>query len=103
MKHRLDSIAILPASKMAAVIYAVIGLCFVPIGCVVLALDPQDPAALMIAALYLFFPLIYLIAGFIGAAITTWIYNLAAKHIGGLEFEFEPIDPSQSEALAEGD
>ncbi len=38
------------------------------------------------------YPLLGLVAGFIGGFIMAWVYNLVAGRIGGVELEFEEDD-----------
>jgi Ca2+/Na+ antiporter len=37
----------------------------------------------------IFLPLFYGVLGFSVGAFTAWVYNLAAKHLGGLELELD--------------
>jgi hypothetical protein len=34
-------------------------------------------------------PIIYGVAGFVAGIFSSWLYNLAAKHFGGIELEIE--------------
>jgi hypothetical protein len=42
------------------------------------------------------FPIMYGLMGFIGGAIGALIYNLAARFVGGVKFEFEGVMPGYS-------
>ncbi|MEX0899834.1 MAG: hypothetical protein WD081_03995 [Gammaproteobacteria bacterium] len=39
--------------------------------------------------LVLVFPVFYLVMGYIWTALSCWIYNLLAPHVGGFEYEAE--------------
>ena len=43
-------------------------------------------AGIGIAAIFIF-PIIYGVCGFIGGLISAWLFNLAARFVGGLEIE----------------
>ncbi len=51
----------------------------------------QDPGMAWIAGMgalaIVALPILYGIAGFIGGAIYAWIYNLAARFVGGIEID----------------
>jgi hypothetical protein len=94
MKIQIKNISIVQTSKVVAILYAVFGLIFVPIGCCVITigLSTQESQLTVAGITYLFFPLIYLIFGFLAMAFLFWIYNLIAGRLGGIEFEMEEIE-----------
>lgn len=104
MKRRLKRIEPIQAGKVLGVLYAAMGLIFIPF--VVLAgvagafaqhaQQAQNvggpPAALMTGIMLgfgIFMPVIYGVMGFIFGIIMAAIYNLTARWIGGIEVEVE--------------
>jgi len=104
MKRRIKWIAPLQAGKMMGVLYACLGLIFLPF----IALAgvagafaqhaqqaqnaPGPPAALMAGIMFgfgIFMPIIYGVMGFVFGIIMAAIYNLIARWIGGIEVEVE--------------
>jgi Transmembrane domain of unknown function (DUF3566) len=102
MKRRIKRIAPLQAGKMLGVLYACMGLIFLPfIGVAALAGAFAQQAqgqgsgaattvgiALMIV-FGLFVPIIYGVMGFLVGVIGAAIYNFIAQWIGGIEVEVE--------------
>jgi hypothetical protein len=104
MKRRIKRIAPLQAGKMLGVLYACMGLIFLPFFALAgiagaFAQQAQQahnaggpPAALMGALMFgfgIFMPIIYGAMGFIFGVIIAAIYNLIAQWIGGIEVEVE--------------
>lgn len=97
--RRIKRIAPLKLGAMLGVIYAAISIVFVPFlllafigaGTAAHASDaPQVPFMFgMGAAFVVALPILYGIMGFIGGVVMAFIYNLAAKWIGGVEVEVE--------------
>ncbi len=86
MKYTLKKIDPVSAGKIQAAIMAVmVGIFAIPVGLIMILSQKSGPGlALMIGA-----PLVYGIMGFIAGAIGSFIYNLAAKQVGGMELELE--------------
>ena len=106
MKRRITRIAPLQAGKMMGVLYACMGLIFLPFfGLAVLlpafaqqAQQPPAQAPFMVAAgamigLAIFMPIFYGVMGFVFGIIGAALYNLIARWIGGIEVEVEEIPP----------
>jgi hypothetical protein len=104
MTRRIKRIAPLQAGKMLGVLYACIGLIFLPffaLAGVAGAFAQQSqqaqaagaaPAAIVAAMMFgfgIFMPVFYGIFGFIFGVISAAIYNLIARWIGGIEVEVE--------------
>jgi Transmembrane domain of unknown function (DUF3566) len=104
MKRRIKRIAPLQAGKMLGVLYACMGLIFLPFFALagvagVFAQHAQQaqnipgpPAALMTVIMFgfgIFMPIIYGVMGFVFGIIMAAIYNLIAQWIGGIEVEVE--------------
>lgn len=91
--HRIRRIAPLQAAKIAAVLYAVIGLIFFPFFLLISRLSPTGaaPWAGMGLGLAIVLPLLYAAFGFVGTLIAASIYNFVAGMVGGIEVEVEPV------------
>jgi Transmembrane domain of unknown function (DUF3566) len=104
MKRTIKRIAPLQAGKMLGVLYACMGLIFLPIFMLAAAAgafaqhaqgaqaSSPAPAALVARIMFgmgLFMPVIYSVMGFIVGVIGAAIYNLVAGWIGGIEVEVE--------------
>jgi hypothetical protein len=97
MRKRLKKISVFQTSKVAAVLYGLLGLVFAPIFLVVGMFAPGsgDEAGLLglgagVAGAVLV-PIFYAVFGFIGTAIACVLYNIIAGFIGGIEFELEDV------------
>jgi len=85
----LNRIGPLSAAKVVAVLYAIFGLI---VGAVfsVAALFRADGggiAPLWGVAAVVVFPVLYAVGGFIMTLITTWLYNVVAGAVGGIELD----------------
>ena len=101
MKRTIKRIAPLQAGKMMGVLYACMGLIFLPIFMLaaaagVFAQHTQGaqaaPAAAVAGIMFgmgIFMPVIYGVMGFVFGVIGAAIYNLIARWIGGIEVEVE--------------
>jgi len=83
---RLTRIAPWQAGKLFAVVYFLVRLIFViPMELVALLVpSPAGSKAHLSPALILFFPFIYALAALVLVPLACWIYNIAAKWVGGL-------------------
>jgi hypothetical protein len=92
---RIDVFSI---AKMMSALYAFFGLIgglfmFVMFSLSSIASSGRNNSPVGIVAgfgMLLLIPICYGIGGFIGGAITGFLYNLLASYIGGIEFEFTP-------------
>jgi hypothetical protein len=85
-KMRLRTIAPIQAGVIAAVIYGLIG---IPIALIYLAVLMTSPTTRAFAFAAILAPVIYAIIGFIGGALSAWLFNLASGWVGGIELGFE--------------
>jgi hypothetical protein len=74
-------------AKVVAVLYALMGLIFVPIFLVAAAIAPKEAGFGTGFALAL--PILYGVLGFIFTAIACAVYNFVAGFVGGIEVELE--------------
>jgi hypothetical protein len=96
VKIQIKNVSILQTSKVIAILYAVFGLLFIPCGCIftLIGAGSDEPGLTISGIVYIFFPIIYLVFGFIGTAILAWVYNLLSDRTGGIEFELEDVEGS---------
>lgn len=87
MTKRLARIAPWQAGKLFAVVYFVVSLIFVvPLELVaLLAPRPMGPGPHLSPGLIILFPFLYALAALLLVPLGCWIYNIAAKLVGGLE------------------
>ena len=89
MKKRVTRISILQSAKVATVLYAILGLLYTLIGIPMLLFGSQQMQ--MMAILYLCMPILMALFGFIFFVISSAIYNLVARWLGGFEFEITDV------------
>jgi len=102
---QIKKLGVLSVAKIQAFVGFVVGLIlgilyfliFAIFGAVIMSMAGRDGAAAGgitivygIAAL-IGFPIFYAVAGFVGGAIVTLIYNLVARFVGGIEIEVENV------------
>jgi hypothetical protein len=87
MTKKLTRIAPWQAGKLFAVVYFVLSLIFVvPIELIALfAPTPAGPGPHFSPAMIILFPFLYALAALVLVPLGCWIYNVAAKLVGGLE------------------
>lgn len=90
--HRIRRIAPVQAAKIAAVLYGLLALLFVPFLLLFSSLSPtaaSSPWAGMGIGFAIALPLIYAAFGFVGTLIAAAIYNAVAGWVGGIEVDVE--------------
>ena len=87
MTKKLSRIAPWQAGKLFALVYFVLSLIFVvPMELIaLLGPKPAGPGPHFSPALIILFPFLYALAGLVFVPLGCWIYNVAAKLVGGLE------------------
>ena len=87
MTKRLSRIAPWQAGKLFALIYFFLSLLFViPMFLVItIAPMPPGPGPKFSPGMLIFFPFLYALAGLIFVPLGCWMYNVAAKLVGGLQ------------------
>jgi hypothetical protein len=92
MKRQLRRIDPISAAKISAVLYALMGLCFVPF---VMAMNALMPVGEKISpfgtGFALAMPVVYGIFGAIFSFLGAALYNLIARFVGGLEIEVRDV------------
>ena len=89
MKQQITRVSIAQTSKVAAILYACMGIFHFVIGVLMVLFGGETRA---IGVLFLFMPLIMAIFGFLGIAFFSWVYNMIASKVGGVEFEFSEVE-----------
>jgi hypothetical protein len=99
MKRTLKSIEPVQFGKVAAAIYGVMSLIFVPFFAlfpIIASFAPKtadSPPLLFLAgigiAMAIGMPILYAVMGFIFGVIGAWLYNVIAKWLGGIQVEVE--------------
>jgi hypothetical protein len=82
--HRIKSVGVLSSAKISAVILGCLGVVVIPfilIGRFGMKFDEK--------LFFLLAPLLYAGMGFIYGAIGAFVYNLAARWVGGIEIQLE--------------
>jgi hypothetical protein len=85
--QRIRRFGIGQTAKVVAVLYALMGLIFVPFFLVASAFAPRESG--MGTGFALALPILYGVFGFIFTAIACAIYNLVAGYVGGIEVDLE--------------
>jgi len=97
--HVVKSVGVLSVAKIMGLIYACLGLIFIPFFLLIglagtLAGKQEAPFAGMIGLVLAFLmPIFYGVLGFLMGAIGAALYNLFAKWIGGIEFQVQSATP----------
>lgn len=93
MRRRIRRIGVFATARMAAALYGLMGLLFVPFFFLASMLSPGESSGLfglgvgLVGAVLL--PLLYAVIGFITTAIGCALYNGLAGVFGGIEVEVE--------------
>lgn len=89
MKKRIDRIDPVSAAKITSVMYTFLGLLFSPLILISALMNDGfgGMGFVMGVAFVLFMILVYGVMGFLGAALMSWLYNVVAPRIGGVEIE----------------
>ena len=85
MNRTITRIAPIPAAKVVAIVYFVMGIVLIPFFLLPALLSDQAAGFSLFFAIAM--PLFYAIGGFLGTALMCVLYNFAAARIGGIEFE----------------
>lgn len=85
MKKRITRLTVMQMGKMLGVLYGFLSLILLPFFLIGIIANPKD-------FFMLFVLLIYPIAGFILGILMAFLYNIAAKWLGGIEVSVEEIE-----------
>jgi hypothetical protein len=87
MAQRITHISVGQAAKMFGVLYAIMGLLFMPFFFVAAKAAPPGRGFPFGIGFVLFLPILYGCVGLVFTAVAAAIYNLVARWIGGIEVE----------------
>lgn len=88
MKKQVSSISIKQSSKFIAVVYFILSAIFlIPLG-----IYTMIQGLVQDGAVFLVFPFVYAIFGFIFFALFAFIYNVVAEMVGGIEVSIKDIE-----------
>jgi hypothetical protein len=96
MMHILKSVGVMSVAKIMGLLYACMGLMFIPIFLLFGLLgtfagqDKTPFAGIFGVVLAILMPVLYGAMGFVAGAIGAVLYNVLAKWVGGFELELEP-------------
>ena len=83
MKKQIAHISPFQTAKVFAVLYFLMSIPLIGFMAVMFSISPAPHPGL---GMLIIFPFAYLILGFIFTAIGAWVYNIAAKWVGGIEY-----------------
>ncbi len=91
MVHRIRRFDPLQTGKVLGVLYALMGLVFLPVFWLIGNVMPAGSGGSMFTGLGIMMPIVYGLMGLIFGAIGAVIYNLVAGWTGGLELDLETV------------
>ncbi len=96
MRHRIARIGVLQTATMFGILYAIMGLLFLPFFYAVMRFTPMPPEAGFPfgGRAILLMPVLYGVMGFVFTACGALIYNVVAGWIGGIEMELTVVSDS---------
>lgn len=89
-KYVMTRIGVLSTAKISAAIMLIIGFIigvFAALFGMAFYYTGVESSGLASFLAVIYLPIFYAIMGFVFGAISAWLYNLAAKRIGGIEFD----------------
>lgn len=95
---------VLSVAKVAGVIYAALGLLFIPVAFIVIAAGLTQSGAAGVGGvmggvmLAVVAPVFYGAMGFVMGGLSAWIYNLVADRVGGIELLLEDVADQRTAA-----
>ena len=95
---------VLSVAKVAGVIYAALGLLFIPVAFIVIAAGLTQGGAAGVGGvmggvmLAVVAPVFYGAMGFVMGGLSAWIYNLVADRVGGIELLLEDVADQRTAA-----
>jgi len=88
MKKQITGFSVFQTSKILGIICGCMAIVFVPF-LLYPALGGENGRSMIFFSMAM--PFLYAIIGFILTALFCWIYNILAKHIGGIEFSLKDV------------
>jgi hypothetical protein len=101
--YSIRSLDVMSCAKLMGAIYGCLALIVLPPVVLMSGLSfllsgslPQPYWGLWLVLPVILAPLHYGLIGFLIGALTAWVYNFAARQIGGIQLELGPVIPSPS-------
>jgi hypothetical protein len=88
MKKQIVNVSVVQSAKVLAVLYMLISL---PVLAIMAAIGVFSGNIGSAIAMLVIGPLIYGLVTFLCTGLLAWLYNLAARQVGGLEFSTEEM------------
>lgn len=89
----IKEIGIMSLAKMQALLMGIIGvlagIIYLLIGVIMAAVSGEPMMAFIFLMIGIFMPVGYAAMGFLMGALMSWIYNILAKKIGGIQIELK--------------
>jgi hypothetical protein len=88
--YELKSVGVLSCAKVVGILYGCLGLLLLPMVLIMVAASAGSPqpysagGAMGLVLLAIFAPVLYGLLGFVFGALSAWLYNVAAKWVGGI-------------------
>lgn len=96
MKQTINSVGVLSCAKVFGVLYGAISLVIMPfvlLAGLFVSLMPRAenaPPGFALVIFAIIMPFFYAAIGFVFGALGAFVYNLAAKWVGGIEIDLQP-------------
>jgi hypothetical protein len=84
---RIESLSVLQTAKVLGALCFAVGLVFSPF-MVLRSLIAQTGPSLAGVGMAVLSPLVYGVLGFVVSVLVSWLYNIIAKELGGIEITF---------------
>ncbi len=107
MKQRINSVGVLSCAKISAIVYGAISLIIMPFVLLaglfmsILPRTENAPPGGLLVLFALIMPFFYAAIGFVVGALGAFVYNLAAKWVGGIEIDLQPAAGAVSGAASQ--
>jgi len=99
--YSIRSLDVLSCAKLMGAIYGCLALILVPplvlfsgLSFLLRGSSPQPHWGLWLVLPAILAPILYGLIGFLFGALTGWVYNFAARQIGGIQLELRPVIPN---------
>lgn len=95
MKKQIVNVSVVQSAKVLAVLYMLISLPVLAIVAVIGVVSGNIGSAI---AMLVIGPLVYGVVTFLCTGLLAWLYNVAARQVGGLEFSTEEMSGTGAKA-----
>lgn len=95
MKKQIVNVSVVQSAKVLAVLYMLISL---PVLAIMAAIGVVSGNVGSAIAMLVIGPLVYGLVTFLCTGLLAWLYNVAARRVGGLEFSTEEMSSTSAKA-----